>query len=233
MATVSCTEGSLKLSALSPAGAVVSTGVLEAGQVAVIVGGIITISAITAAVVGSMGSAATTSSAGTAAAATTATAATAGISTTAIVGVAAGVAAVGVAGAAASGGGGGGGGSTPTPTPAPASTTYDATGTWTWTDTYAYDSCMPAEYRTGIVTIYQTGNTFTGIHVHGGSFSGTVSGATYTGTGTHPEGDGITKDTLTFTLSSSTTGTYTNNFQWTDGTHTCSGVHKGTASKNQ
>jgi len=49
MATVSCTKGSLNLSALSPAGTVVSTGVLEAGQVAVIVGGIITISAITAA----------------------------------------------------------------------------------------------------------------------------------------------------------------------------------------
>jgi len=243
MATVSCTEGSLNLSALSPAGTVVSTGVLEAGQVAVIVGGIITISAITAALVGASGASATTSGAGTAAAATTATtattatAATAGISTTTIVGVAAGVAAVGVAGAAASGGGDGGGGdSTPTPAPAPAptpSTTYDATGTWIWADTYAYDSCMPAEYRTGTVTVYQTGNTFTGTHVHGGSFSGTVSGATYTGMGTHPEGDGITTDMLTFTLSSSTTGNYTNNFQWTDGTHTCSGVHKGTATKVQ
>ena len=45
-ATVACTEGSLNLSALSATGEVVSTAVLEAGQVAVIIGGVITISAI-------------------------------------------------------------------------------------------------------------------------------------------------------------------------------------------
>ena len=138
MATVSCTEGSLNLSALSPTGAVVSTAILEAGQMAVIIGGVITISMIVAAAgegataatasssgatATTTGATATTSSAGTAAAATTTTAATAGvtatavtaatagISTTAIVGIAAGVAAVGVAGtvAADSGGGSGGG----------------------------------------------------------------------------------------------------------------------------
>jgi len=48
MATVSCTEGSLNLSAFSATGAVVSTAVLEAGQMAVIIGGIITISTIAA-----------------------------------------------------------------------------------------------------------------------------------------------------------------------------------------
>jgi len=90
MATVSCTEGSLNLSALSPTGAVVSTAVLEAGQMAVIIGGVITISAIAAA----------------AAAGSGATTATTGMSTAAIVGVAAGVAALGVAGVAAGGGGG-------------------------------------------------------------------------------------------------------------------------------
>ncbi len=49
MATVACTEGSLNLSALAPTGEVVSTAVLEAGQMAVIIGGVITISAIGAA----------------------------------------------------------------------------------------------------------------------------------------------------------------------------------------
>ena len=49
MATVSCTDGSLNLSAFSDTGAVISTAVLEAGQVAVIIGGIITISKIGAA----------------------------------------------------------------------------------------------------------------------------------------------------------------------------------------
>jgi len=46
MATVSCTAGSLNLSAYSETGAVVSTAVLEAGQMAVIIGGVITLSAI-------------------------------------------------------------------------------------------------------------------------------------------------------------------------------------------
>ena len=46
-ATVSCSEGSLNLSALSDTGQVVSTAVLEAGQMAVISGGLITVSLIT------------------------------------------------------------------------------------------------------------------------------------------------------------------------------------------
>ena len=50
MATVTCTDGSLTLSSLSATGEVISTAVLEAGQVAVIIGGIITITKIGAAV---------------------------------------------------------------------------------------------------------------------------------------------------------------------------------------
>ena len=49
VATISCTEGSLDLSALGPKGEVVSRAVLEAGQIAVIIGGVITVSAIGAA----------------------------------------------------------------------------------------------------------------------------------------------------------------------------------------
>ncbi len=48
MATVTCTEGSLNVSAFSATGAVVSTAVIQAGHVAVIVGGIITISPLRA-----------------------------------------------------------------------------------------------------------------------------------------------------------------------------------------
>ncbi len=112
VATVACTEGSLNLSALAPTGEVVSTAVLQAGQVAVIIGGVITISAIGAAVgaaavakateTGAAGTAggAGTGTGGTAAAgggATTATAAGSGTT------VAAGGAAAGTATAAAAG----------------------------------------------------------------------------------------------------------------------------------
>jgi len=120
MATVSCTEGSLNLSALSATGAVVSTAVLEAGQMAVIIGGIITISTI-AAIAAAAAIAQTTETGAAGAAGGTATAggatATTGLSTVAIAGIAIGGAAVvgGVAAAAGGGGGGssgGGGGST-------------------------------------------------------------------------------------------------------------------------
>ena len=109
MATVTCTEGSLNLSALSVTGEVISTAVLEAGQVAMIIGGIITITKIGAAVAAALaarttdtGAAGATGSAGTG---TGGTAAATGLSTGAIVGItAAAIAgAVGVAAVAAGG----------------------------------------------------------------------------------------------------------------------------------
>jgi hypothetical protein len=119
MATVTCTEGSLNLSALSATGEVVSTAVLEAGQVAVIIGGVITISLIgAAAAVAAASQTSGTGAAGTAGGA----AAAGGLSKAAIVGIAIGGAAtVGVAAAAIGSGGGGSssGGGTPTPTPTP------------------------------------------------------------------------------------------------------------------
>ncbi|OHB64574.1 MAG: hypothetical protein A2168_04120 [Planctomycetes bacterium RBG_13_50_24] len=89
-ATVICTEGSLTISALSPAGVIIATEVLLAGQTAVIKGGIITISATIA---------------GAAAAAAT------GLSTGAKIGIVAGALALtgGVAAVAAGSSGGGGG----------------------------------------------------------------------------------------------------------------------------
>jgi len=121
MATVSCTKGSLNLSAFSATGAVVSTAVLEAGQMAVIIGGIITISTIAAiAAAAAIAQTTETGAAGAAggAAAAGGTAATTGLSTAAIAGIAIGGAAT-IGAAAAAVGSSGGGGSTPTPTPTP------------------------------------------------------------------------------------------------------------------
>jgi hypothetical protein len=242
MATVSCTEGSLNLSALSSTGTVVSAVVLEAGQMAVIIGGVITISAITAAA-GGGASAATASGSGATAATAGATvaAATAGVSTTTIVGVAAGVAAVGAAGTVAADSGGGSSSSTPTstttstPSSTSTSATYDATGTWNWVDTYRYNNCGDSNiYETGTMTINQTGGTWTATTSTGGSMSGTVSGATYTMTpNSFPEDGGTATETATITLSSSTTGTYSGTYSWTDGTSSCSGGYNGTMTKVQ
>jgi hypothetical protein len=126
MATVSCTDGSLNLSAFSDTGAVISTAVLEAGQMAVIIGGVITISAIGAAVAAAAIAKATeTGTAGAAGGAGTGTggtaaaggaAATTGLSTAAIAGIAIGGAVV-VGGVAAAAGGGGGSSSSSGGTP--------------------------------------------------------------------------------------------------------------------
>jgi hypothetical protein len=135
-ATVGCTEGSLNLSALDPKGQVVSTAVLEAGQVAVIIGGVITISAIGAALgTAAVAKVAESGAAGAAGGAGTAAAATTGLSTAAIAGIAIGGAAV-VSGAAAAAGGGGGSssGGTPTPTPTPTPTSCSKSdGKWSGT----------------------------------------------------------------------------------------------------
>jgi hypothetical protein len=222
-ATVSCTEGSLNLSALSDKGAVVSTAVLEAGQMAVITGGVITISMI--------GAAAAAGGAGTAAAAGGGGAAAAGggLSTGAIIGLtAAGVAGAGAAVAAAGGGGGGGGGdkaNTPT---------YDATGTWEYTSTYGENDCgEPVNLnRTGTVTITQTGSTFTASD-DTGSFSGTVSGDTYTYNKVFQEGTKTHTETIAIVLDSNTEGTWTTDWNWTDGSNSCNGIEKGTIYKIQ
>jgi len=126
MATVACTEGSLNLSALAPTGEVVSTAVLEAGQMAVIIGGVITISVIGAALgAAAIAKGTETGTAGAAGGAGTGTggaaAATTGLSTAAIVGIAIGgavaVGATAVAIGSSGGGGGSSGGGSPTPTP--------------------------------------------------------------------------------------------------------------------
>jgi len=105
-ATVTCTEGSLTISALSPIGVIIATSVIEAGQTAVISGGVITVGAA------------------------------AGLSTVAIVGITAGAIAGAGAIAAVAGSGGGGGGSTPAPTPAPTpepTPTPTPISTYSWT----------------------------------------------------------------------------------------------------
>jgi hypothetical protein len=248
VATVSCTEGSLNLSALSPEKKVISTAILYAGQMAVIIGGVITVSAIIGAVgaagAGSSSATATstattttvttsTKAATTTAATTTAAAAGAGLSSATIVGVAGAVAGVGAVGAAASSGGGGGSSSSTTtsstPAPAPTSSaTYDATGTWNTADTYVYNNCGdPVTYETSTVTITQTGDTWTDNEF----YYGTVNGATYTANASYPEDGGTTTSRIIWTLSSSTSGTYTDTWSWTNGTNSCSGEGSGTTTK--
>lgn len=179
-ATISCTEGSLNLWALSAAGDVVSTAVLEAGQVAVIIGGVITISAIGAASSTAATQAAEAGAAGGTGTGTGGAAATAaGLSTGAKIGIAAGaVALIGVTAAAMGGGGGGGGGSSSGGSSGgggSADGAYNFNGQWrqNWTVV----SATP-QYRVG-----DTGNNWATIVQTGTSISVTFPGRpTLTGT---------------------------------------------------
>ncbi len=182
VATVACTEGSLNLSALSATREVVSTAVLEAGQVAVIIGGVITISAIGAAAAAAASQATETGTAGASggagtggAAAGGGAAAATGLSTAAIAGIAIGGAVV-IGGAAALAGGGGGGSSSSS------SSTLDTNiTTQTLAATWGITGTRPASGSTtsGTIVMSPAGTyTYSLTTIHPGS-----SPSTGTGTG--------------------------------------------------
>lgn len=180
MATVTCTDGSLTLSSLSATGEVISTAVLEAGQVAVIIGGIITISKIGAAVAAALAARSTdTGAAGAAGGAGTGTGGTAaatGMSTGAIVGITAaaiagtvGIAAVAASGSSSSGSGSGSGGTSTASCNAQqvaGGDTADSrnvelgkkSGTFNFTyNTYSIQDRIVLRCETGGSTLYDTG----------------------------------------------------------------------------
>jgi hypothetical protein len=115
--------------------------------------------------------------------------------------------------------------------------TYDATGTWdyastnNWADGTA-DDCEPDPDARGTVTITQTGNNFT-LAIHGGdTFTGTVSGATYTTFSSQIVGPGETETLyITFTVSSSSSCSGTITWSWTDGWDWCEGGSELTFAK--
>jgi len=183
-ATVTCTEGSLTISALSPTGVIISTSIIVAGQTAVISGGIITVTATTA------GTAAT--------AAAGLSTAGAGLSTGAIIGITAGALALtgGVAAVAAnrsssdSGSSSGGGGST-----GGTGGTGDVKVTLTWSgtddlDLYVTDPCSSTISYSGRIAVCQG---FTGqLDIDSNANCGTTSTSgienIFWGTGAAPRG---------------------------------------------
>ena len=113
--------------------------------------------------------------------------------------------------------------------------TYIATGTWDYTSTNNWadgsdPACTPQEDETGTVTITQTGNSFE-LVVDGDTFTGTVSGATYTIFSSETVGGETETLSITFTASSSSSGSGTLTWSWTDGTDWCEGGADLTFSK--
>ncbi len=105
--------------------------------------------------------------------------------------------------------------------------TYDATGTWNYVTTNNWVNpgnagCPADPNEQGTVTINQTGTNVTVIY-KGDSYTGTVSGADYAGSVSYPEDGGITTVEITFTLTSSTAGSGTIVWSWTDGVESCNG----------
>jgi hypothetical protein len=108
---------------------------------------------------------------------------------------------------------------------------YDATGTWTYTETSAWDNCDPAQPESGTVTVTQTGNYVELVDGEGHTFTGTVSGSTYTLSGTYPEDFGTTSEDIIFTLSSDTSGSGTSSWTWTGSGGPCNGGSVFTVTK--
>jgi hypothetical protein len=105
--------------------------------------------------------------------------------------------------------------------------TYDANGTWQYWLYNTWQNCPDEapQPEMGTCTITQTDNTFT-LNVDGEIDTGTICGATYTSIETYSEMDppGTVTETITITLSSSTTGsgTFTGRYVADDGSFSCS-----------
>ena len=107
------------------------------------------------------------------------------------------------------------------------SATYDATGTWDYSTTGNWVNpgnagCTADSDETGVAYVTQNGNSIT-IVADGITFSGTVSGANYSLSASYPEDGGTNTTSLNFSLSSSTSGSGTIAWSWTDGYYYCNG----------
>jgi hypothetical protein len=206
MATVSCTDGSLNLSAFSDTGAVISTAVLEAGQMAVIIGGIITISMIGVAATAAIGAAGGTGTGTGGAAAAGGAATTTGLSTAAIAGIAIGGAVV-VGGVAAAAGGGGG---STTPPTTPCSNTDGR-----WSGTYSGTECNYSAGGTWVMNCSScscpgavwSSNT-TGQHPGNCTMSGNSVSCAFNSMGCYPNNTPCTVNASGTVSGNSVSGTY-------------------------
>ena len=112
--------------------------------------------------------------------------------------------------------------------------TYNGTGIWKYTTSNSWkDSvyCTSAPPVTGFTNITQNGNTFTYADAYG-IHTGRVSGPNYIGVIKYPgDSGGFTTETLFVTLASSTQGSGTVTWTWTDGYEICSGGNNITVTK--
>lgn len=112
----------------------------------------------------------------------------------------------------------------------PDETTYDADGTWGYESFNAWNTCGDDPVQeSSAVGITQDGNTFT-FHYHG-TQSGLVTANKYSAVAAYPEDEGTTTETIFFALTSSTFGTGTSNWTWSDGVEYCKGGSNFTISK--
>jgi hypothetical protein len=118
--------------------------------------------------------------------------------------------------------------------PAPEPPVHNATGRWEYSTYNSWTDCPgePEEPETGVVRLNQTGNSFT-VTEKGETYSGSISGATYTYTISYPYDEGTVILTTTFTLTSDTIGSGVTTWNWTDGIDSCTGGNQFSITKYQ
>jgi hypothetical protein len=116
--------------------------------------------------------------------------------------------------------------------------TYDATGEWVFLVSNAWVEqgpgpiiCYPQTEGQAAITVTQTGNSVTLVW-DGDTFTGYVREASYTGSGTFPMGTGSVTSNIAVSLSSSTSGSGTVYWLWTDGSDACRGGSDLTVTKD-
>jgi hypothetical protein len=111
------------------------------------------------------------------------------------------------------------------------SPTFNGTGIWKYTTSNSWsDHCTPDPPETGFTNITQNGDTFTYADAHG-IHTGRVSGPNYIAVIKYQDDYGFTTETLFVTLASSTQGSGTVTWTWTDGYEICSGGNNITITK--
>ncbi len=112
--------------------------------------------------------------------------------------------------------------------------TYDGTGTWSYSLTNIDPPCgVWNRPEDGTVVVTQTGDSVQAVdNYNGATYTGTVSGANYTISGSYPDEGGTTTITIVFTLTSNTSGSGTLTSYWTNGTYNCNGGADISITKN-
>jgi hypothetical protein len=115
---------------------------------------------------------------------------------------------------------------------------YDATGRWNYAVSDHWNNCgeRPDPVESGTVILIQSADTFLLVVTSSTALkfktvNGSINGAVYVFNDKYREDYGWTNDSVSFTLSSPSSGAGTGSWRWSDGEESCSGGYSVTVTR--